>query len=46
MQAARDRVTKVLPRKAEKAVVGGRLANDVEALLRESRLVIGLPTKD
>ncbi|KAJ6558662.1 hypothetical protein B0H10DRAFT_2120656 [Mycena sp. CBHHK59/15] len=43
---AYDRVTKLLTRKAEKAIMGRSLANDVEALLRESRLVLGLLAKD
>ncbi|KAJ7182710.1 hypothetical protein C8R43DRAFT_967802 [Mycena crocata] len=45
-QAAHDRATKLLTRKAEKAVMGRSLASDVEVLLRESRLAIGLPLKD
>ncbi|KAJ7088642.1 hypothetical protein C8R44DRAFT_991066 [Mycena epipterygia] len=47
MQNAHDRATKLLARKTEKAGMGRSLANDVEALLRESRLAIGLlPAKD
>ncbi|KAJ7750427.1 hypothetical protein DFH07DRAFT_827738 [Mycena maculata] len=46
MGTAHDRATKLLLRKGEKSVVGRSLANDVEALLRESRLVIGLSSKD
>ncbi|KAJ7705422.1 hypothetical protein B0H17DRAFT_1326225 [Mycena rosella] len=42
--AAHDRATKLLTRKAEKAVMGRSLASDVEALLRESRVALGLPT--
>ncbi|KAJ7472322.1 hypothetical protein B0H11DRAFT_1350846 [Mycena galericulata] len=45
-QAAHDRATKLLSRKAEKAVMGRSLANDVETLLREARLAIGLYPKD
>ncbi|KAJ7100659.1 hypothetical protein B0H15DRAFT_457446 [Mycena belliarum] len=46
MQATHDRATKLLTRKAEKAVIGRSLAREVEELLRESRLVLGLQTKD
>ncbi|KAJ6598466.1 hypothetical protein DFH09DRAFT_58376 [Mycena vulgaris] len=45
-QTAHDRATKLLTRKAEKAVMGRSLASDVEALLRESRLALGLVSKN
>ncbi|KAJ7489367.1 hypothetical protein FB451DRAFT_1224690 [Mycena latifolia] len=45
-ETAHDRATKLLTRKAEKAVMGQSLACEVEALLRETHLALGLPTND
>jgi hypothetical protein len=40
-QGARDRAVKLLTRKIEKADFGYSLVKDIEALLQETRIIVG-----